>query len=357
MVAADRRRSAFALIAAAGLALLGAAGPALAQKVDLSPAKSAETFADPVVRSALRERAIALVIEATASESPLLRANGLEALQPLPTRAEPVARAALADANLGVRYTAAMTIGRLRLCESAPMVRPLLNDPEPAVRAGAILALQRCGATVDPSPLADLLFSSDPKKRSIGAFVLGEMGDKSAVPMLRAAAKETGGAGLPVEQRLLQLQIAEAMAKLGEADALQAVRAALYPGADEEYEIAVLAAQILGELKDRAAVRELVTRIDERADGTFTTPPELRLAAAGALAKMGYRDGAYVAEQCAVSASAPIRAQAAYVFGETVGAEGLARLEAMLGDQDPQVQLASAAAIIKVVERIAKQGR
>lgn len=353
----DRRPRALALIAGTGLALLVSTGPALAQKADPAPDKSAQTFADPLARSALRERAIALVIEATQSESPLLRANGIEALQPVPTRVEPVARAALTDPNLGVRYTAAMTLGKLALCESTPMVRPLLGDPEPIVQAAAILALKRCGVATDPTPLADLLFSSDPKKRSIAAFVLGEMGDKSAVPMLRSAAKETGGAGLPVEQRLLQMQIAEAMAKLGDPEALQAVRAALYPGADEEYEVAVLAAQILGELKDRAAVRELVNRIEERTDGTFTTPPELRLAAAGALAKMGYRDGAYVAEQNATSAVAPIRAQAAYVFGETVGEEGLARLEMLMDDQDPQVQLAAAAAIIKVVDRVAKQGR
>jgi len=357
VAATDRRHRTIALVAAAGLAMLAASGSALAQKADPAPDKSAQTFADPLARSALRERAIALVIEATQSESPLLRANGIEALQPVPTRVEPVARAALTDANLGVRYTAAMTLGKLSLCESTPMVRPLLGDPEPIVQAAAILALKRCGVATDPTPLADLLFSSDPKKRSIAAFVLGEMGDKSAVPMLRSAAKETGGAGLPVEQRLLQMQIAEAMAKLGDPEALQAVRAALYPGADEEYEVAVLAAQILGELKDRAAVRELVNRIEERTDGTFTTPPELRLAAAGALAKMGYRDGAYVAEQNATSAVAPIRAQAAYVFGETVGEEGLARLEMLMDDQDPQVQLAAAAAIIKVVDRVAKQGR
>lgn len=355
------RPAIFILLAGAALAMLAPA--ALAQtsssppKGVADPAESAKVFADPLARSALRERAIALVVEATRSDSPLLRANGIEALQPLPTRVEPIARAALTDLNYGVRYTAAMTIAELKLCESTPMVRPLLGDAEPAVQAAAILALQRCGAEVDPTPLAQLLFSPEPRKRSIGAFIIGEMGDPSAIPMLRAAAKGGAGVGLPVEHRLLQMQIAEAMAKLGDSEALQAVRAALYPGADEEYEVAVLAAQILGEMKDRAAVRELVNRIDERTGDQYSTPPELRLAAAGALAKMGYRDGAYVAEQCAVSEFPPLRAQAAYVFGETVGEEGLGRLQTLMDDQDPQVQLAAAAAVIKVADRLARQGR
>ncbi len=358
----DRNRPALlALLAGAALAALTAVstaqGPTAPPKGVANPATSAEVFATPLARSALRERAIALVVEATQSDSPLLRANGIEALQPVPTRVEPIARAALTDANFGVRYTAVMTIAELKLCESAPLVRPLLADREPVVVGAAILALERCGADPDPSPLAALLFSSVPRERSIGAVLLGEMGDPSAIPMLKAAVKVGDGVGLPVEHRLLQIQIAEAMARLGDTDALQAVRAALYPGSDEEYEAAVLAAQILGEMKDRAAVRELVTRIDERADQNYSTPPELRLAAAGALAKMGYRDGAYVAEQYSGSEFAPQRAQAAYVFGETVGPEGLGRLELMMDDQDPQVQLAAAAAIIKVVDRIARQGR
>ncbi len=331
-----------------------AAPLASAQTPDAEMVKRRESFTDPLRRSALRERAIAMLLEGARADNAMLRANSIEGLQTVPSRVEPLARAALTDPNLGVRFTAAMTIGKLGLCDSSALVRPLLTDQEPIVQAGAICALRRCNAEVDPTPLANLLFSSDPKTRAIGAFVLGELGDPSAIPMLKSAANRGSVGGLPVEQKLFQLQVAEALGKLGDAEALQAVRAALYPGADEEYEAAVLAAQILGELKDRSAVRELVTRIEEREGREFTTPPELRLASAAALAKMGYRDGAYVAQQLWQSESSALRAQSAFVFGETVGEEGLEFLETMLDDADPLVQVAAATAIVKVVDRLAK---
>lgn len=58
--------------------------------------------------------------------------------------------------------------------------------------------------------------------------------------------------------RLLQLQLAEAMVKLGEDDQIATIRAALYPSRPEDLEATALAVQIIGQVKDRGSIDELI---------------------------------------------------------------------------------------------------
>lgn len=315
-------------------------------------------FSDPVTRSALRERAISLLVDATASPDPMIRANSIEALQPAPGRVESLAMSALSDPNLGVRAVAAMTLGELRVQRAAEALRPLLRDPSPMVRASAIYALTRVGAQVDPTPLATMLRSPNARERSMAAVVLGKIGDPSAAPMLRAVADEPAPLGVRVEERLFRLQVAEAMVRLGRTDAIHAIRAALYPSEQDDVEAAVLAAQIIGELDDRRSVAVLVSRINDRVSGgrDFLMPPEMRLAAAASLAKMGYRDGAYVADEFANHPDPVLRAQSAFVYGVTINRDQLGVLETLLNDQEEMVRISAAAAILRALERLEGAG-
>ncbi|TVQ62259.1 MAG: HEAT repeat domain-containing protein [Phycisphaerales bacterium] len=311
-------------------------------------------YADPVARSAMRERAIAMLVDATASPDAMARANAIEGLQPAPGRVVPLAIAALNDPNLGVRFVAAMTLGELRAQEATEALRPLLRDASPMVQAAAIFAMTRVGASVDPTPLGTMLRSSDPRVRSNAAFVLGKIGNASAVPMLRAVADEPAPLGVRAEDKLFRLQVAEALVRLGRTDAIHAVRAALYPSEQDGVEAAVLAAQIIGQLEDRRSVAVLVTRINDRvsAGREYLMPAEMRLAASLALARMGYRDGAYVADEHAESPDPVLRSQAAFVYGETVRVNELWKLERMLSDPEEMVRVSAAASALRAMERL-----
>lgn len=334
-------------------------------------APARDRFMSQVERSQLRERAIELLVQATLSREPLIRANAIEGLHAAPARVEDAVRAGLVDDNPGVRFVAAYTVGRLRLGQSAAFVDPLRFDPDPRVQAAAIYALTRNGWPIDPTPLASMLHDDDPLVRGEAARILGELGNPSAVPMLKAAAvaadtRNRSRFGSASDERLLQrervfqLQVAEALARLGDPQASDSLRAALYPASREGFESAALAAQMLGVLGDRRAVGQLVELIEQTVPGSprpadprqrqFLQPKEVRLAAAGALARMGYTDGMYVAEMYVDDTDLAVRAQAVMVLGEGRRRADLSLLDRALADPSSLVQVAAAAAILRALD-------
>lgn len=344
-------------LAALLLSMIAVTGCNSSDPAEAGAIASAPPQRSAVERSTLRETAIEELEEAAFSEFAILRANGLEGLQPARSRAEPIARAALVDENIGVRFTGAMTVGKLRLRQSAELARPLLDDPDVSVRIAAIFALAANNVDVDQSPLGDALLDGTPRARLHAAFVLGELGNESAIPLLREASRRAQvGSGMPLppaQQRLLRLQIAEALVKLGETNAGDTLRAALYPSAIEELEASVMAAQSLGEVGDESAVAELIQLLEARRMDSDEPlyPVELRLAAATAVAKLGYPDGSYVGWDVEADESEVIRAQVAFLYGATGGPDDVTRLERMLReDESPLVRVAAAASILQALE-------
>jgi HEAT repeat protein len=348
---------ALALLACAGLAL--AAIPAC-QTTDLGsvstpvgrPAvptpEDAARYNDPIAVSQLRERALEEIHKLSQSPIPEVRANAIEAMAQVPTRLEPLIPAALKDENQGVRSTAAMMVGKARLQRIAPAVRPLLTDSSPYVRASAIFAMARNGLDVDRDPLATLLLQHpSPLVRAHTGYLIGEMADASALAMLIDASKAQMQRARPAETKLLQLQLAEAMVKLGDQTKLEVVRAAFY-APPEEVELTALAVQIVGELRDKASASELIylTAVKDRQGNRM--PPEIRLGAAAAMAKLGNTRGSFIADEFLSDPAGPLRAQAAFVYGQTRRRENLAKLEHLLSDPDPRVRISAASAIVTV---------
>lgn len=359
-------------VAAASL-LIGTAAMGQGNGHPTTPSKEAASRTDPyasqVSRSQLRERAIELLVKASVDREPLLRANAIEGLHAAPTRVEDAVRAGLSDENPGVRFVAAYTVGKLQLEKSAAFVGPLLKDTEPRVRAAAIFALSACGQPVDPSPLGAMLQHEEPLIRAEAARIVGEIGNRSAVPMLKSAAatadsrnKSRHGGSMDERmiqsERVFQMQVAEALTKLGETQASDSLRAALYPASREGFESAALAAQILGTLRDQRAVTQLVDLIEQAVPGSpqtkdprkrqFLQPKEVRLAAAGALARMGHTDGMYVAESYLSDPDPAVRAQSAFVLGEGQRRQDLPAIEQMMtSDASPLVRVAAAAAVLR----------
>jgi len=334
-----------------GAMLFGCSGPSGGR----AGGASDDAAPSRIERSELREDMLALLTEASLSDAPLLRANAIEALQAAPTRVEAVARRGLTDPNLGVRFAAAMTIGELRLRESAPFVEALLRDDSPSVRAAVMYALRRAGRDVDLTPLAGMLEHRDPRVRAQAAFVLGELGNPSAIPLLRDAAEVNLPTAAISEVRILRLQIAEALVKLGFEEAIETVRASLFPSRPEDLEVAALAVQIIGEVGDRRSLDQLIYLT--ALEGSDRMPAEIRLAAAASLAKLGERAGSFIADEYWDEALPALRAQAAFVYGVTGQPENLERLREMSQDESGLVRVAAAAAALRILERGRRPGR
>jgi HEAT repeat protein len=300
-----------------------------------------------VVRSTLRERAIEELVTLTLSDDAQLRANALEAFLPARSRLKPVVASALADENEGVRAIAAVVAGRAELDGLETTLHRLSHDPSPYVQSGAIYALRTIGVDVDATPLGSLLLEHpDPLVRAHAAFLIGEMGEESALPMLRQALHADPSGFTPQERRLLELQVAEAMVKLGDDSRLPGIRAALYPAHPEEFETATLAVQILGRLEDRGAIPALIN-LSKYRQGGRGMPPEVRLAVAEAVARMGRREGWFIAEAYVEDPDPRVRAQAAVVLGQTARDEDLATLAGMLEDPSGYVRSAAGGAVLR----------
>jgi HEAT repeat protein len=331
------------------------ATPGLRTTRPLAPV-DASNPADLLTGPRLREQAAGVLLDYAERGTPEEKANAMEGLISMPARLEPVVRANLRSANTGVRTVAAMAAGKARLARLNDSVRPLLDDSTPQVRAAAIFALMRNGASVDPSLLGAMLDDPDTRVRSHAAFILGELRNKTAVPMLLEASGAPAMRTDPQLDRLMRLQIAEALVKLGREDAIHEVRAALYPARPEDLEACALAVQILGQVKDQQVKSQLQMLSSERYDNGNPMPIEVRLAAAASLARMQENGPAAMAQGLLGAESAPQRAQAALVLGETGQKDWLPSLAPLLSDQVPLVRIAAAAAILKITENTG-QGR
>lgn len=315
-------------------------------------------------RVAAREASIERLEALALSTEPLWRAHAMEGLRWAPQRAEPLLRAGLVDENAGVRFAAAMTVGRLDLRSLTPQVEALQADPDQNVRMAAVYALAKFGRSPNQQVLASALRSTDPRLRSQAAFVLGEIGEPSAAPMLLEAARQAPNTGTVAERTLFDLQAAEARTKLGDTAAQDAIVSALYPATLEGFEAAVLAAQIIGELNISQATSQLVSIVESRvvAPGEsrdwrhqsqtrpYLYPIEMRLAAATSLARMGFRDGGAVAAEGLASPNPLVRSQAAALLAELGRPEDLSQLSALLDSPEPAVQASAAAGMLRALQ-------
>jgi HEAT repeat protein len=294
------------------------------------------------------EAATAILAAGVRSADPVVRANALEGMLAWPSLLREHVAGGLVDDNRGVRFVAAMCVGRARLDDLSHLVQPLVRDRSDSVRAAAIYALRRCGRPADPSPLAAMVRSDDPEVRSNAYIVLGELGDSSSIGMIR----DSLGRGMrrvhPIRVRIVELQGAETLVKLGDDDELEAIRAALFAPV-EQGELSILACQILARLGDRSAAPMLERLV--LASGTSIRPPEIRMAATQALAELGLAtqvDAAAIAANAVQAPDPLLRAQGCAVAGAVGGGTSVEALRSRLSDPVEFVRITAAGNLLKV---------
>ena len=294
----------------------------------------------------LHNSAESLLLEASTSDDPLLRANAIEGLQPSEKHLDEVVRSGLVDENEGVRFVATMTIGLEKLCSLSHLVRPMLSDPSSSVQAAAIFSLTSCGEETDLNPLASMVLGTDPTAKANASFILGELGNSSAIPLIRNGVGRHEASIEAPRAQAIDLIMAEAMVKLGDEEERQVIQAALF-APPERAELTALACQMIGRMRDQSMAMNLETMA--LAEGPRKPGPEIQLLAADALAKI---DPDRVPVEIVVgfiSHERPeIRSQAATVLGSLGSSSFSPQLSTLLHDQDPRVQVAAAAAILRL---------
>ena len=294
----------------------------------------------------LKAAAIEVLEQGSVSERSLMRANAIEALVPTTEPLRSAVLRGLVDPNEGVRFVAAMSIGRRNLCGVSHLLGPLLQDPSNSVRAAAIYSMSVCGDEIDLNPLAGFMVGDKASDRANAALVLAELGNGTAIPVIRNGMGRDFKSYDPARSRAIDLLMAESLVRLGDRGELEAIRAALF-APPEHSEMTALACQMLARLGDRTAIpnlRDLAT-----GEGPRKAGPELRLVAATALGElqpdlvpMDLVIGQIGSENPAV------RLQVANVLGALNDPSLEPQLTILLNDEDPYVQMAAASAILKL---------
>lgn len=322
--------------------LLGAGQPPVLHEPVLSESELPRREA--VATEAERSGAASILRAASRSNWAALRANAIEASKSSKPLLAEIAPRGLVDENRGVRFVACMAIGESRDRDLGVLVQPLVQDESASVRAAAMLALSRCGHTVDLTPIAAMLADNEPEVRANAYLVLGELGNRSAVPLIR----DSIGRGMklvnPIRARLVDLTAAEALVKLGDDREIEPLRAALF-APPEQAELTLVACDAIGRLRDEVS-RPMLERLLS-VSGDARRSPEIRIAAARALMRIGDATPAAlaVAREYLGNPDGRIRSQAAALLGQVRTPESFDLLSRLLRDADPTVQVSAAAGI------------
>ena len=279
------------------------------------------------------DAAQAVVQDALSDADPLARANAVEAAAAAGDRAAVVD--ALDDPDARVRFAAAMSVGRDRI--DLPGVRESLvrmaEDTSPNGRVAAVFALHRLGDTSRSQTLTRTARSDDPIVRANTAVALGLTGEPSAKPVLAAMLQDFDAN--------VRLNAAEAMWRLGDDRGLQSLLAASIGSYSDDRVIGALGLAASDSPVARAALKGKLT--DDY--------PEVALAAARGLGRLGSDAGYGVALRESTDAEPRRRALAALAFGDIGRADARDALVPLLAVEQPDaVRLAAATAVLQLAQ-------
>jgi len=290
------------------------------------PARKNEPL-DPALVSAARQELAA----AATRDDPVLRENALEAVRHLN---DPVAREiipkGLDDPERVVRFRAALAAGEHQLAEVRPKLEGMVDEKDEHLRIAVIFALHRLGVTDYTHDLEKTAVSPEPGVRGDTAFVLGLLGEKSALKILKVLARDPDPV---VRQRAW-----ESMWRLGDREYVdELVGLTMSKYADDQM-LSILALAAPRNESVREAVRSCLTSDHE----------ETSLVAARAMGQLGSDEGYGVALKGAKSGEGRHRFLAALAFGAMGRTDAQGVLRNLMKDKDKRVRVVAAAAVLEL---------
>ncbi len=342
MIRIPRSIIALSAVAACGLLAAGCGGGE-PQVMQSCPAETCDKARD-------------VLLGATENPDGVTRSRALEALGGTEGVAASQAYVrALQDEVVGVRFAAAMAAGDCLCQPAADRLRQmaLSAKTDPKVRLAVFYALHRLGDKRFTNKIGRMLIASDPEVRANAVLVIAKIGDSRGITPLRSRLEDERHSGV-------RLEIAEALAALGEPRSIALLYA--YVRSGQLYE-SCRAVQALGRTRSRQA-RAII-----RWAFTSDKPLLLRLAAAGALGRLGDDRGydmvvkaalgpqALVAEQSdtQVALTVPqqeqIQLRAALALGQMGRNTAVDVLAPMLDHKNPTVAIAAAKGVLALLDR------
>lgn len=288
---------------------------------------------------------------------PYVRAHAVEAVgKAFGTSEAGLVMHALRDPAVVVRNAAVMTLGEMKYAPAKPRLVSIVLDrkADQRVVCAAIYGLARMGNKDYLYMLPIMLTGEFAPGRAAAAEAIGRVGDRRALKPLRSLFREE-------HDPAVRLAITEAMARLGDVTS-QKVLEAEARGVYVDLRIAVIPELVRIGTPD--AERTLVYIRTHS-----TTPPRVRLAAAGMLAELGHADEEFY-EGCVDALENPaqmyrdfysdditlnpvdltsLRRLAALALGNIGWPKGVTPLHACLNDPDGSLRVASALAILKIL--------
>jgi HEAT repeat protein len=265
-------------------------------------------------------------------------------------------REGLHDENAGVRFAACMALGELKDRKSLPEIRKLVHDENDNVRVAAFYALERMGIHNHRREWQKILYRhEDAEVRRNAVLALGRLKDPATKPLLRKVAARDNDMGV-------KLQAYEALALMGDKDAIDQFLFHAYGAQGYKLPFALLT---LGKIDDPRMVDALRIRLEN------APYLEAKLAAARSLGMHGLDDGFQLCLETLhwnqpeenLQDDPPHnqimrkRSMAATALGDIGRPGALGPLkERMINSPDPRVQLACAAAILKILKDMPATG-
>jgi hypothetical protein len=279
----------------------------------------------------LRAQARSLLEEACEQADPIQRANGIEALSSTIDRdAAPKILQGLTDASWLVRFSAAMSAGKVQLKEAQNQLATMVNDKNRSVQVAVRFALHRLGDTRFSHDLEKTAVDIDKAVRGNTALALGQLNEKSATMILEVMLHD--------RENAVRLQVAEALWRLRNERGLDMLVAGTISGAADDQLISVLA---LAGPKD--------VRVSEHIRGKLVSDyAEVSLAAARAMGQLGSDAGYTIAQNGSKSVDARQRGLAALALGAIGRSDAQASLARLMKDQEANVRLAAATAVLQL---------
>ncbi|MBX3395855.1 MAG: HEAT repeat domain-containing protein [Phycisphaerae bacterium] len=229
--------------------------------------------------AAFRTDAIKALEDAAFSDDPAGRMQALEAFAEVAPREGLALQAIplnLENAYPGASFAALMAAGEIGADYLIDIVRTRAEHADPNVRLAAIFALHKFGDRSRTGEIANYLLSHpDAKVRANAALVLGRIGGKQQIKLLKTALRRE-------QKDLPRLQILEALATLGDRYGTERL---IFEGYSEIPQQSAIALMMLANARAEAAEELFWFRMQS------AKWPEVQLQAVRGLARRGHPQG------------------------------------------------------------------